>query len=188
MTNIHIFSPFHTGIYGFLPSSNIFHWLAHNVCDDEHPATEQLCANVFINLFGVESQLLNKSMISFYIDHLPAGCSTYSFAHYTQLKIAGNDSFSRYDWGPEQNMIKYGQATPPEMDLTKVTAATVLYIGDSDTAACVEDNEVLASRLPNLVESHIVDYEGWTHLDFFMAMNVKEKVYDSIVNYMNDMS
>lgn len=143
---------------------------------------------MFINVYGVESHLLNKSMLSFYIDHLPAGCSTQSFVHYTQLKISGNDTFSRYDWGPEENLERYGQATPPEIDLTKVTAPTVLYVGDSDTVACEEDSAILASRLPNLIGNHIIDHKGWSHLDFFMAMNVKEKVYDSILRYMDDMS
>ena len=86
--------------------------MAHEICDDEHPATEQICAFIFEEYLGVSQDQLNVSMISFYLDHVPAGTSTETFVHYAQLNVKGNDAFDRYDWGPEENMIRYGQVEP----------------------------------------------------------------------------
>ena len=164
------------------------HYFAHEVCDDEHPLTEALCANVFFNMFGVNQDQLNVSMISFYLDHVPAGTSTNTLVHYAQLYSKGNDAFDRYDWGPEENLIRYGQEEPIAMDLSLVTTPTALFVGNADQLATLADNEILASRLPNLLGLHLVDYDGWTHCDFIMGKDADTLVYRQIVDYMNDLN
>lgn len=171
-------------MYEILPSGDAFHYLAHEVCDDEHPVTEQICAN----FLGINEDQLNVSMISFYLDHLPAGTSSETFVHYTQLFLKGNDAFDRYDWGPEENMVRYGQVDPPPMDFSLITTPTALFVGDSDDLATVADNEVLASRLPNLLENHLVDYSGWTHGEFIMGLDADSLVYRYILDYMNELN
>ena len=175
-------------MYEILRSSDAFHYLAHEVCDDKHPLTEQVCAYIFEDYLGINQDQLNVSMISFYLDHLPAGTSTETFVHYAQLYVKGNDAFDRYDWGPEENVIRYGQAEPPAMDFSLITTPTALFVGDADDLACVADNEVLASRLPNLLGNHLVDYEGWTHGDFVMAMDADTLVYSKILDYMSQLN
>lgn len=123
-------------------------------------------------------------MISFYLDNVPAGTSSETFVHYTQLYVKGNDAFDRYDWGAEENLIRYGQIEAPAMDLSKITVPTALFVGDADSLATVADNEVLASQLPNLLGNHIVNYEGWTHCAFIMAIDADVLVYNQILDYM----
>lgn len=95
------------------------HWLAHEFCDDEHPLSEQICANLFFLIAGVNYDQLNVTMLSFYLDHLPAGSSTQTFVHYAQLYL-NKDNFVRYDYGEEGNIDHYGTPSPPAFDLTKV--------------------------------------------------------------------
>ena len=95
------------------------HTLAHDVCDDEHPQGQEFCANLFYSIVGVSAAQLNKTMMSFYLDHLPAGSSTEPIVHYAQLTLYENE-FKRFDYGIEGNMEHYGTTTPPEYDLSKV--------------------------------------------------------------------
>lgn len=39
------------------------------------------------------------------------------------------------DWGTKENMIQYGQPTPPPYNLTTVTAPVVVFYGDNDWLA-----------------------------------------------------
>ncbi len=70
----------------------------------------------------------------------------------------------------------------------QVTAPTALFVGDSDGLASVPDNDLLASILPNLIDYQVVDYEGWTHLTFFSAINSADLIYTQIIGYMDDLS
>ena len=78
-----------------MPNWEFMHELGHEVCDDEHPDTQALCDNVFFALVGVNPDLLNSTMISFYLDHLPGGASVEMFVHYAQLFL-NKDHFVRY--------------------------------------------------------------------------------------------
>jgi len=46
----------------------------------------------------------------------PQAASVREFLHYSQE--TGSKRFERYDLGSEGNMKKYGQETPPEIDVT----------------------------------------------------------------------
>ncbi|XP_059093434.1 lipase 3-like [Tigriopus californicus] len=157
------------GIYEFLPSSDLMHYIAHEVCDDEHPVGASLCSNLFFAFFQVSYSYMNVSMIPFYLDHLPGGTSTQTFVHYAQLFL-DKDRFARYDYGPVRNQLEYGQDTPPEYDLSKVSAPTALFVGNADDLADPVDAALLMDRLPNVIYNEIVDFDGWNHFDFFANM------------------
>ena len=42
------------------------------------------------------------------------------------------------------------------------------------------------SELPNVVLDHLVDYVGWTHLDYAIAVDADRLVYEHVVNLFND--
>ena len=50
--------------------------------------------------------------------HTPAGAGYRNAVHYAQ--IIKNKKFQRFDYGINQNMIKYGSEIPPEYDLSKI--------------------------------------------------------------------
>ena len=45
------------------------------------------------------------------------------------------EEFHRFDYGPRENIKKYGQPTPPTYDLSLVKAPVYLYFGDNDPLA-----------------------------------------------------
>ena len=65
-------------------------------------------------------------MIPTYLDHIPQSSSTRTFAHYAQLYLS--KGFEGYDFGETENIIHYGQPTPPVYDLNKVTYFMYIFM------------------------------------------------------------
>lgn len=98
-------------------------------------------------------------MMSFILDHLPAGASKRAIEHYIQLTVHPN-TFTRFDFGPEVNLEKYGQVTPPDYDLSLVTAPTALFNGNMELD--VDGTDILAAQLPNVIWQEVVEHpDGW---------------------------
>jgi hypothetical protein len=51
--------------------------------------------------------------------HFPSGSSFKSVNHFKQLMLA--KQFQKYDYGIEDNLIKYKSFKPPCLDLTKIS-------------------------------------------------------------------
>lgn len=45
--------------------------------------------------------------------------------------------FQRYDYGPSQNLVAYGQTVVPEYNVANVTAPVAIYHGLNDWCAAV---------------------------------------------------
>lgn len=106
-----------SGRYEFLPHFDWISTVGHELCDDESPITENICVDVLSLIMPHE--LINASMISFYLDHLPGGSSIEMFIHYGHNHLTPGE-FHKYDFGEEGNMEHYGQSTPPDYDLSQV--------------------------------------------------------------------
>ena len=121
-------------------------------------------------------------MIPVYLDNHPAGSSTRPLVHYAQLNDA-NDRFVNYDFGsPQDNLDHYGVESPPEYDLTRVTAKTAIYVGDIDATATVPDGEHLRDVLPNVIKFEVLP--DCSHMDFAIALQAREQIYDQILQVM----
>lgn len=59
------------------------------------------------------------------------------------------NKFQRYDWGSDdENLLKYGQSTPPEYALEQFFPKVALFIGSNDYLADPTDVQQLIDRLP----------------------------------------
>ena len=114
-----------------------------------------------------------------YLDNVPDGTSTRPFVHYAQLHLT--NVFQKYDFGPEENMVRYGSENPPVYDLSKITAPVALFVGDKDDLATIADAQTLADNLPNVSLFKTVDFKGWTHMDFCIAVDADKLVYAKIL-------
>ena len=120
-----------------------------------------------------------------YLDHVPDGSSTRPFVQYAQLHLL-QDEFRKYDFGSdEENQAHYGSTIPPAYDLSNVKVPVALFAGDADDLACVADVKVLAERLPNVSLLEVVEFEGFTHMDFSIAIDADVLVYSKIVDMIN---
>lgn len=88
-----------------------------------------------------------------------------------------------YEFGSaSENMKHYNQTTPPLYDLTKLSVPVALYYGQNDWLADVTDVELLRKTLPNIVDDF--NAKIYDHMDFIWGLNVKEVVYDRMMQLM----
>jgi len=75
--------------------------------------------------------------------HYPAGASVQSFLHYAQE--INEQNFMLFDYGSaEANQAKYGQDTPPAVDLSNVARSKVpisMFVGLEDSLGDPTDAE-----------------------------------------------
>ena len=60
-----------------------------------------------------------------------------------------------------------------------------LFLGDGDDVATVADAAWLVEDLPNVSLFRVLDFEGFTHSDFAIAIDADKLVYSTIVDMMN---
>ena len=87
--------------------------------------------------------------------NFPQGTSTKNLIHMGQFYI--QKKFQKFDYGPTVNQQKYGQPSPPEIDITKIQTPVGLFIGRHDYVADVQDNEEVRDLLPNVAEFKIFE-------------------------------
>uniref|UniRef100_A0A131YJZ1 Lipase n=1 Tax=Rhipicephalus appendiculatus TaxID=34631 RepID=A0A131YJZ1_RHIAP len=135
--------------------------------------------NFFNGGFPIE---MNVTRFPVYMSNNPAGSSARNMFHFAQ--IIRTNHFQHFDWGPIKNKRIYGQAEPPQYDITKITAPVALYWSDGDVLACEQDVRHIERLLPNLVLSYKVPVHGFTHMDFAWSILAKEHVYKKILEMM----
>ncbi|XP_073821502.1 lipase 3-like [Musca autumnalis] len=170
----------------FIPHNELFTKLLYNACQP-NSRLNAVCGAIAYLYEGPESNV-NMTSLPIMLESHPAGASTNQICHYMQEQQSGR--FCLYDHGEKKNMQIYGQSTPPDYPLDKITAEVHLWYSDNDEMAAVVDVERLADILPNRVMHHMED-PTWAHGDFNMHIEVKKYVNDPIVeimqNYENNM-
>lgn len=123
-------------------------------------------------------------MVPVYLSHSPSGISCKQITHYTQSYVSGK--FSKLNRGSEENIRIYGSTTPPEYNLTKVTAPVVVYYGESDSFVDSTDVTILHEKVANPRGLHKIPIKEFNHLDFLWAMNAPILVYEPMLKLMNE--
>ncbi|XP_055952419.1 gastric triacylglycerol lipase-like [Argiope bruennichi] len=167
------------GVREFLPSNALMKFLSEYVCDTFE---RWICKDVMFLLFGRDFQELNVTRIGVYSAHTPAGSSTKSVLHYAQLVDSGK--FGKYDYGKRGNIKRYGQDTPPQYDLTKITAPVALMWSLNDELGDPVDVGLLIPKLKSLIEVYEVPAPLFNHGDFVLALHAKTLLYDEVMKVL----
>ncbi|XP_053607252.1 lipase 1-like [Plodia interpunctella] len=166
------------GLGEVLGSRQFFTWFGTNVCT-QGPALGFICDSL-LNLNNPD--YYNSTMTPLFFGHAPAGSSVRQVMHYAQG--LNTHKFRRYNDIPIRNIERYGRPTPPEYDLNRVTVPTHLYYSYSDDIAHYLDVEHLADNLPNVIDRIIMERFSFTHFDFIWGIDVKEQLYDKLLEIM----
>jgi pimeloyl-ACP methyl ester carboxylesterase len=169
------------GLYEFLPSNALMDLLGKTVCHEASPI-QLVCSNVLFLIAGYNFDQIDPLLLSVVLGHSPAGSSSGCVLHYGQGVNSGG--FKLYNYGKEENLIRYGQETPPDYDWSKITAPVALYWGQNDWLAAPADAYRIAERLPNLVRFHRVNHDHFNHMDFIWAKDVETLVNNLVMEYI----
>lgn len=139
-----------------------------------------VCRNTIFSTTGDNYRGIDVNILPVIDGHNPAGTSVRTAAHFAQNFNAGQ-TFQRYDFGPSENQLRYGQPTPPDYELSKVTAPVYIFWGESDKAVAPGDVAWLASKLGNLKSSTRIEDSEWNHVNFLFSTDAKRLVYDKFI-------
>lgn len=113
---------------------------------------------------------------------LGKGSSIRTLKHFMQLHYTGR--LGMYDFGPEVNMQRYGQARPPDYDLSRITFPHLILVrAEKDFLSSPEDQKTLLKKLGTPPYADIVIPE-YGHFDFIIGQNVVQKVVSPILSNM----
>jgi pimeloyl-ACP methyl ester carboxylesterase len=139
----------------------------------------KICAFTMNAMFG-PTNFLNVSRESYYVKYEPNPTSVKNMAHWAQGVRTGK--YERFDYGAIGNRLHYGQATPPEYDLTKFPAnlPTALFCGGDDYLADPKDVEILLQHIPKPFLIHTEP--EYAHMDPLWSVNANVRIYPTIID------
>ncbi|XP_001360639.2 lipase 3 [Drosophila pseudoobscura] len=169
------------GSMEFLPNTQLMNLMGSLMCSDQ-AISQVICTNSLFLMGGWNSPYLNESMIPEIMATTPAGCSVNQIFHYLQEYNSGY--FRRFDYGSTRNKKEYGSKAPPDYDVEGINVPTYLYYSDNDYFASLIDVDRLRYVMdPNSLKSaYRLPETKWNHLDFLWGLNVKEILYDRVIN------
>lgn len=138
----------------------------------------EICAIPLFLAGGFDSKLWNKTILPDILENLPAGSSAGQLVHYAQN--ARSKKFGMFDYGFD-NLKRYGQLSPPEYNLTAVTASVYLHYANNDWFSAIVDVQQLSEILPNVAGMIFMPWKDWNHFDYMYAIGVKKLCYDNLI-------
>ncbi|XP_053698628.1 lipase 1-like [Sabethes cyaneus] len=162
---------------GFIPHFENQYFFFRRLC----PTPEQtICRAVVGDVAGSNPSQLDKKALRIFLGHFPAGSSVKQAQHYAQ--IYRNGIFRQYDYGdPEENFRHYGSHSVPRYNLSRAIAQIRTYYSYNDNVLNYLNYLQLEQEIPHLVSSYPVPDKQFGHIDFILANNVKELLYDEVV-------
>ncbi|KAJ8676399.1 hypothetical protein QAD02_012186 [Eretmocerus hayati] len=169
------------GANEFLPTNEFTKEMSGIICSDES-LLQPVCSNALFILAGFDRDQLDTSLLTAFLANFPAGSSVKQFRHYAQLITSGK--FRKYDYGWWKNLQEYRSFYPPSYKLDNVKVPVALHYSVNDWVSSVKDVDRLSKDLPNLIGRFRVPNDGFNHLDFVWAKDVKTLLYDKVLNLM----
>ncbi|XP_047544815.1 lipase 1-like [Vanessa atalanta] len=158
----------------------IFTALGLTFCNDQS-FLQPLCIAAILGTGEIEN--FNKTMLPVFVGHNPAGAALRQIVHYSQVLRFGR--FARYNnANPVTNLAQYGSLTPPEYDLSKISAPAYLHFGKNDVQSDYRDVLLLGERLGNTIGVYPIERETFNHFDFIWGGDVRTQLYDKLVDLM----
>ncbi|XP_030767117.1 lipase 3-like [Sitophilus oryzae] len=159
-----------------VPFTPLIPLLGKVFCNDAS-SVQDVCPLIMDFIVGFDLPQVNKTLLTVFLASSPDGISIKELYHFGQEIRSGY--FRQYDYGVG-NLIRYGSLEPPSYNVSKITCPVAAYYGKNDFFVATKDVEHLFQQLPNVVVSHLLEYEAFNHLDFVTAIDVKAMVYDML--------
>jgi len=173
----------HFGAKEFLPETSFLKRIARLFCNGG--IFTVFCEDVVFSLCGkdpLENHNLNRSRLDVMLTHTPSGTSTQNMVHWAQMAQRGG--FFMYDFGAKENLIKYGQKTPPVYNLANINASIALFTGTDDDLADPADVEILRSGLSSANIVYFNNQPDFDHLDFTWGIDCHTVIYPDVVRLL----
>ncbi|KAH8285736.1 hypothetical protein KR018_001636, partial [Drosophila ironensis] len=170
------------GGYEISSKNRLIKQFKQHICDRSEVASS-ICAIFDFVLCGFDWKSFNATLTPIAAAHASQGASAKQVYHYAQMQ--GDTNFQGFDHGAELNRVRYESADPPAYNLSQVNSKVVLHHGNGDWLGSGSDVDNLKQRLPNVIDSRKVDFDGFSHYDFTLSKDVRPLVYDHVLYHLN---
>lgn len=170
-------------LHELIPKMNEIPAIASLLCKDGF-SLQYICLGILEMIADLNLPQTDTSRIPIMTSYVPAGASYKQLAHFAQGINSGK--FAHFDNGDLQNYLSYGERTPEEYNIEQITAPVALFYAKKDLFASLSNVEKITSNLPNVVLSSANRDENFTHLDFMIAKDATELLYNDVISIMDE--
>ena len=124
------------------------------------------------------SQLLEE------FHYIPGGTSNRNVQHWVQLY--NSKQLKQFDHGIELNYLKYGQAYPPNYEITNFKSYNVkslMTISKADPFSKIEDCQHLFEHLDPDVFT-VLKLDDYNHLDYLWSSHAQRDLYVEVIDFL----
>uniref|UniRef100_A0A182NPN3 Lipase n=1 Tax=Anopheles dirus TaxID=7168 RepID=A0A182NPN3_9DIPT len=165
-------------IHELKPSPDIVRLLSGTVCSGD---TNELCAEMLRGFFGSTVDR-SRNLLPNIVDDLLTSVSTRQIIHLGQLMQTKR--FQQFDYrNYVTNTQKYGQAKPPEYNLSRVLLPVSLFHGTRDFITSTKDARRLKEELRNV--KNFLEIPDMNHIDFVYSDKLYGRVNSKIIDIFN---
>ena len=119
--------------------------------------------NVAQNIFGENSPYDRNDRAIVLDKRSPSDSSAKQIQHFAQSKR--DMRFAQFDYGPDINMLEYGQLIPPELDIGEIKGVHIaMFVGDKDTWSVIDGAKWALQKLPK--DTDYFQIKDWDHMSF----------------------
>ncbi|XP_053952249.1 lipase 3-like [Anastrepha ludens] len=161
-----------------MPRNEYVNRIADTLCGQQ-PLLGEQCKDVVFWFAADGYRNSNLTSVQVLLSSHPGGSSSNQGIHYLQLYKS--HKFRQYDYGTKKNQQIYNRDTPPDYDLSKITARTYSYSSANDGLCAPSDVDTMVENMPYLVEDYRVPDQTWNHMDFIVGRQMKEVIHDRIL-------
>ena len=157
----------------------------------------------FLLAGGMDHSQINATRFPIYLRDESYGTSSKNLVHFGQNVM--HKRFTKYNYGEEGNMEKYGVPQTPDYVLERITSKNLIFMnGLADAFSDQVDMKILRSRLtgktdyrldPKLIcflpksvplaEDYVVPDKRWGHLEFIWGKDAGRYVNEPVLKYLD---
>jgi len=132
--------------------------------------------------FDDDTSNFNTSHFDVYYAHTPSGTSIENMGHWIQNVQTA--MFRAFDYGSAaENEQHYGQRTPPDYDLSKLTQPLALFTGGKDPLGSPTNVASILKKVPSGALWH--DEPQWSHMSHVWGLNAKDRIYSMVIAHLH---
>ncbi|XP_075163685.1 lipase 3-like [Haematobia irritans] len=149
------------------------------------PVIQDLCVQLCNFVFGSDGTYLNRTSLPELLRTHPSVGSIRQINHFSQMVLTCQ--LRAYDFGPIDNMRRYGRSLPPSYNVANVHPETPIemYFSDSDFMSTIPDLARLYKIIGRRARWHEFKYK-YSHLDLAMGLYIKKCLYDCILDKIQE--
>lgn len=181
---------YHVFLRDYLPIKRMFYF------NDFIHTLQVIFAKVFPNLmqslmefqFGLEpTNLTDYSKITDWFYVFPGGCSKKVMLHW--LQSYRMKKWTKFDFGEEKNLEKYGSINPPEYNednYKKWDIPSVFTYSENDPFGAPQDLLNFYNKVENKEYVTLLDAKKFNHIDVFSSYALFDNIIPYILNFLKN--